>query len=811
MKSNHSFGYFDDSNREYIITDPRTPRKWINYIGDMRFGGFVDNTGGALLCKGDPGLNRITFYVTQLPSSSFKGETLYLRTHISGKYEIHSPWFVPGLKPLDEYACHIGLGYTRLVTKVGAIKTDTTIIVPSDAPCELRKIKITNCGVDAIDLDIIPAVEYSHFDALKQLTNADWVPQTMQSKVYRLPDGKVIAKQAAFMMNGYQENYFTASLPVDSFETERAKFLGDHDYGSWASPLSLMHHSLSNSKALNGENIAAFLIPLKDLLPGETRTLILQLGQVESVEENLVEIIARLDESYFNRALEQNQVYWQNYMEKLQVETPDAQLNSMLNIHNPRQCQTTKTWSRYLSLYQLGYGSRGMGFRDSSQDVMAVMHAIPEEAKELLISLLSVQRPDGSAYHQFYPLSGEASEGDSLEYPDRPHYYCDDHLWGVMAVCQYIKETGDVAFLDMILPYRLPKHAMEKQPTGTVLDHLHRALAFTHSNTGSHGIPLLGFADWNDTVNLPLGAESFLAACLFGRALRDMIELMSFLKMDDRVRLYEEWYAVAANNFKKYAWDGEWFRSYYDSEGNPLGSKVNSAGQIFAYSQAWPILAGFADQGQARTALDSLNQKLNTKHGIKLSAPGFKQYDPAIGGITTYPPGAKENGGIFLHVNPWVIIAETLMGNGDRAYQYYSQINPAAKNDLLNVYEVEPYVYAQNILGDEHPKFGMGRNSWLSGTASWMYQAGTQYILGIKPEYNGLKIDPCIPCAWEHYKVKRCFRGTWYEIQVENPDRVNRGVGEVFLDGQLLSDNLLPVFDDGDIHRVKVMLRSDLK
>ncbi len=808
MKANHTFGYFDDSNREYIITDPYTPRKWINYIGDMRFGGFVDHTGGALLCKGDPGLNRITFYVSQLPSSSFKGETIYLRTYKDGNYEVHSPWLVPGLKPLDEYACHIGLGYTRLVTKISDIRTDTTIIVPPDFPCELRKIKITNTGNEALDLDLIPVVEYSHFDALKQLTNADWVPQTMQSKAYHLPDGILVLKQAAFMMNCQQENYFTASLPVDSFETERAKFLGNHEYGSWAFPLSLNFPSLSNSEALNGDNVAALLIPIKGIAPGETRIVILQLGQVESISDNLDKIKGCLEEEYFEKSFEQIRTYWQTYMEKFQVETPDAAFNSMLNIHNPRQCQTTKTWSRYLSLYQLGYGSRGMGYRDSSQDVMAVMHAIPEEAKKLLESLLSVQRPDGSAYHQFYPLSGEASEGDSMESPDRPHYYCDDHLWGVMAVCQYLKETRDIAFLETILPYYQSKKKKEDLHSGPVLDHLHRAVAFTHTDMGHHGIPLLGFADWNDTVNLPRGAESFLAACLYGRALLEMIDLMRFLKIDQRAKLYQDWYYEIKNNFNKHAWDGDWFRSYFDAAGKPLGSKINSAGQIFAYSQAWPVLAGFADPEQAQTALDSLHEILNTEHGIKLSAPGFNQFDPEVGGITTYPPGAKENGGIFLHVNPWVIIAETLRGRGDRAFQYYSQINPAGKNDMLDVYEVEPYVYAQNILGDEHPKFGMGRNSWLSGTASWMYQAATQYILGIKPEYNGLRVDPCIPSAWDSYKVKRYFRGDWFEIKVENPDHINHGVNAVFVNGKIIAGNLIPVEGNGSTHEVKVILNG---
>ena len=467
-------------------------------------------------------------------------------------------------------------------------------------------------------------------------------------------------------------------------------------------------------------------------------------------------------------------------------------MNIMLNVHNPRQCYITKNWSRYLSLYQLGFGGdRGIGVRDSSQDVMGILGNSPDEGLELIKKLLQIQNKNGSAMHQFNPLTMIAGIGDSKEYEDRPKYYSDDHLWIVLAVCSYLKETGEKGFLDEVLPYYDKGKNGSPVESGTVKDHLIRAIEFTKNDTGSHGLPLLGFADWNDTVNLKKGAESVFTANLYGKALLEMIELTDFLgdkDLSDRFKLY---YDDMKKNVNQQAWDGEWYVSYFDFDGKPLGSKNNKFGQIYTNSQSWPVISGFAPKERALKALDSVNRILNTKYGIKLSYPGFNGFDPVKGGITTYPPGTKENGGIFLHTNPWVMIAETLVGNGGRAYQYYAQINPAAKNDILDLYECEPYCYPQNILSDEHPQFGLARNSWLSGTASWVYQAATMYILGIMPTYRGLLINPCLPESWDGFKAAREFRGIKYLIEVKNPEHVSRGIKKILIDGKEISGNIL--------------------
>jgi len=800
------YGYFDDARREYVITNPKTPVKWINYIGTLSFGGFVDQTGGALICQGDPSLNRIVKYIPQLPASHFNGETLYLRVRQADGCRVFSPFFVPTLDPLDWYECHVGMGYSRIASEGYGLRADVTIFVPHGGDRVLRDIRLTNLTAAPLEVDAIPVVEYTHFDALKQFNNADWVPQTMQSRAWRDEEGHLVLMQYAFMRRATHVNYFTSSWPVSSFESDRRRFLGDHEYGTWASPLALREAELSDYEAQRGDNIGALLHHLGAIEPGETRRLVTQLGQAPDLDAALPSIRAYWDTSAVDAAFTELGRFWESYLATIQVQTPDPGMNSMLNVHHPRQCHTTKNWSRYLSLYQLGLGTRGIGVRDSSQDVMGVVAHMPDEARDLIEKLLSVQRRDGSAMHQFNPLTMEGSIGDAAEDEERPHYYSDDHLWIVLAVCAYLKETGDLAFLDRVIPFYDKDRGGQPLESGTVAEHLRRAIAFTRADVGAHGLPLLGFADWNDTMNLSTGAESLFSACLYGRALLDLIELA---RAQGEAALAEQWAAYHAEmkaRVNAQAWDGAWYVQYFDADGQPLGSQRNTTGQIYAYGQAWAVLAGFAPPERAALALDAVHDRLATRHGIKLSAPGYNGYDPTVGGMSTYPPGAKENGGIFLHINPWIMIAETLVGNGARAYDYYTRINPAAKNDSIDEYECEPYVYAQNILGDEHPQFGLARNSWLSGTASWAYQAATQHILGLRPTYGGLLVDPCIPPAWDGFEMRRKFRDAEYAIRVANPARTGRGVASIRVDGAALQGGIVPLYQDGGLHRVEVVL-----
>jgi cellobiose phosphorylase len=796
-----SYGYFHDAAREYVITDPKTPVRWINYIGTRAFGGYVDHTGGALVCRGDPALNRILKYIPQLPASSFNGQTLYLRIKRSDGYQVFSPFYVPTLDPYDFFECRVGLGYTRIVSEFYGIRTDATIFVPLGGNCMIADIRLTNLTLHHVELDAIPVVEYTHPDALKQLTNADWIPQTMQSRALDLGGGLKVVVQYPFMLRDTRVNYFKSNRPVSSFETDRRRFLGDHEYGTWQRPLSLLCAELGCQEANRGDNVAALMHHLGILQPDETQRLVTQLGQVDSLAE------ARdggcLVGSNVEWALGELAQFWEEYLGRLQVETPDADMNRMLNIHSPRQCYVTLNWSRDLSSYQLGFGERGIGVRDSAQDVMGALAGAPAEGRTLTETLLRVQKPDGSSMHQLNPLTMTATAGDSHERPDLPPYYSDDHLWSILAICAYLKETGDLEFLDCIVPY------YGGAESGTVREHMLRAIEFTHGDVGAHGLPLLGFADWNDTVNLSQGAESLFTANLYGKALQEMIDLAAFRGDGEGVLRYRAYYAEMESRFNACAWDGDWFIRYFNANGSPLGSRQNAHGQIYLNAQSWPVISGYADLVRGRQAMQAVYEKLNTRNGIKLSTPGFDGFDPDVGGISTYPPGAKENGGIFLHANPWAMIAETLVGNGDRAYEYYCQINPAGKNDGIDEYECEPYVYSQNVLGDEHPQFGLARNSWLTGTASWVYQAATQYILGVRPSYDGLVIDPCIPRHWDGFRMTRAFRSAVYRIHVANPDHVSKGTVSIQMDGDTVPFSRVPIMCDGRIHDVRAVIKLD--
>jgi cellobiose phosphorylase len=800
------YGFFDDKNKEYIITNPKTPVKWTNYVGTLSFGGIIDNTGGSLITKGDPALNRIVKYIPQLPSSDFKGETLYIRIKKDdGSYKVFSPFFVPTLDKYDLYECHVGLAYQKIVSEFYNIRTEVTIFVPNGANVVVRDIKVTNLGDTPVEIDVIPIVEFTHFDALKQYTNADWVPQTMIVDATKNTDGTVLLQQYAFMKKEYEQNFFTSNYPVDSFQTDRKKFLGDNEYGTWKNPLELQNDSLSNYESRRADNIAALLHKLGTLEKGESKRLITQLGQEEP--SKIAETVKQYkSEEAVDKAFAELAEFWEGYLSKQQFQTPDDSFNTMVNVHNPRQCHTTLNWSRYLSLYQLGLGARGLGFRDSSQDVMGVLASVPEEGRKLIEKLLSVQKANGSAMHQFFPLTMEANEGDSRE-EEGHKFYGDDHLWIILAVAEYIKETGNYDFLNTEISFYDKELPLEKREKGTVLDHLQRSLNFTKSNTGQHGLPLLGFADWNDTVNLPGDAESVFVANLYGKALTEMIPLMRHLGNEELAKQYESDHTHMKNVLNETSWDGEWYRRYYEQDGSPIGSKENSEGQIYTNAQSWSILSGFATEERALKSLDSVEEKLNTKYGIKLSFPGYNGFDPSKGGVTTYPPGAKENGGIFLHSNPWVMIAETMVGNGDRAFQYYNQINPASHNENnMDTFECDPYCYPQNILGDEHPQFGLARNSWLSGTSSWTYQAATKHIMGVNPKHNGLEVNPCIPKAWDGFTAVREFRNSKYEITVKNPENVSKGVVSMIVDGQKIEGCIAPIFNDGKTHTVEVIM-----
>ncbi|MDR1761831.1 MAG: hypothetical protein LBR55_05220, partial [Bacteroidales bacterium] len=591
------FGYFDDAKKEYVITTPKTPIKWINYVGTLHFGGIVDNTGGTLICKGDPALNRITKYIAQMPQSDFKASTVYIRIkNADGTYNVFSPFFTPTLKKLDSFECHIGLSYSTWVVEAYGVKAEITIFIPTGAETLLQDIKITNISGKDMEIDVIPVYEFTHFDALKQLTNADWVPQTMTLNGHWEKTGHIVLEQYAFMKKNYAVNLVTCDRPVSSFDGDRRVFLGDFEYGSFAHPLALENPELSNSECVRGDNIAALMIHFGKMAAGETQRTCTQLTQKASIDAAQEEIVKYRNLANVDKAFADLAAFWEQYLTTMTIESPDASFNSMINVHNPRQCHTTKNWSRYLSLYQLGFGSsRGIGFRDSSQDLLGAMSHMPEEARVLAENLLSVQLANGSAMHQYFPSTMEANEGDSREEPELPNYYGDDHLWIVQTVAQYLKETGNFDFLNKEITFYDKKLPLEKREKGTVWEHLKRAINFTWNDRGQHGLPHLGFADWNDTVNLAKGAESLFNANLFGKALIEMIAICDVIGETEYKKTLESYYAEMKKAVNDSAWDGKWWKRWFKANGEALGSDENQHGKVFTNGQSWPVISGFAE------------------------------------------------------------------------------------------------------------------------------------------------------------------------------------------------------------------------
>ena len=490
-KTAAKYGYFDDAKKEYALTTPATPIKWCNYVGTLNFGGIVDTTGGTLVCKGDPALNRITKYIAQMPCSDFKASTIYIRVKNAKGYTVFSPFVVPTLTKMKKWECHVGLSYMRWIAECEGLRTQVTIFVPTGSNTLLQDIQVTNISGAAKEVDIIPVYEFSHFEAEKQLTNADWVPQTMTLKGHWEKDGHVVLEQYAYMKRDFAVNYVTANCKVGSFDGDRRVFLGANEMGSWAAPLSLANKELSNSECDRGDNIAALMIHAGKIAANKTFRTCTQLGQEQSLKVAAKAIKKYRDLKNVDKAFDELAKFWEKYLSTIQVQTPDAAFNSMVNVHNPRQCHTTKNWSRYLSLYQLGYGtSRGIGYRDSSQDLMGVMSHMPEEALELALNLLSVQRPEGNAMHQYAPLAlaedngNEANAGDSREKkgvldengnPAYADWYGDDHLWIVLTIANYLKETGKMDLLKKEVPFYEAGKKRAQREKGTVLEHLKRS------------------------------------------------------------------------------------------------------------------------------------------------------------------------------------------------------------------------------------------------------------------------------------------------------------------------------------------------
>ncbi len=533
--------------------------------------------------------------------------------------------------------------------------------------------------------------------------------------------------------------------------------------------------------------------------PNETKEIVFILGVVKEKSQ-----ATKLIQNYKNSEkvsiefLKLKEV-WDKYLQNFIANTPDQDFNSIINIWNPYQCKTTFDWARYVSFYETGIG-RGLGFRDSNQDTLAVCHTLPNKVHDRLIELAKTQFESGKVYHIYFPLIGR---GDYPNYINPiMKFFGDDHLWMIFAVSNYLKETGDMSILK-------EKIKFVEGSEESLYEHLKRVIKFTHDNTGQHGFPLIGTADWNDTLQLHgpnKQGESVMVAMQYHKALLELGEIAEKFNSKNDFTTFINLADKMKENINKNAWDGEWYVRAFDDDGEVIGSQNNEEGKIFLNTQSWAVFSKVASEDQGLKCMDSVRKFLNTDYGIKLFFPAYKRFYPKLGGISTFPPGLKENASIFCHTNPWAEIAECILGRGDIAFEYYKKIAPSTKNEIAEIHKTEPYIYSQMITGNDHPKFGAAKNSWLTGTASWTMKAATDWILGIRPDFEGLIIDPSIPKNWNKYRVVRNFRNAVYCIIVINPQHLSKGIKKIKIDNIEQESNLLPVYNDGKTHKIEVQM-----
>jgi cellobiose phosphorylase len=776
------YGYFDEAAREYVITRPDTPTPWISYIGEGRFGGIVSNTGGGYSFDCDPRHRRVSRYRYNALPADQPGRYVYLRDQDTGEY--WSATWQPVRRALDAYECRHGAGYTRIAARRAGIASELLYLVPPAAdgegwPCELWVLRVRNAGGRPRRLRTFTYVELSFPDAVVDQQNLDWAQHIVRSGY----EGGAVVARTVFRP---EAAFFASSAEPLGFDSDRETFVGR--CRDLASPVVVERGEPSNTGSPRGNSIGSLCHELT-LEPGEEREIVFVLGTARDEHEIARVVSAFRDPARAKGAFEALREDWDGYLSGFSVDTPDPELNAMVNFWNQVQCRTTLYWSRFVSAYETGLG-RGMGTRDSAQDTLGTVHAAPEHARAILTQLWRLQFGDGHAWHQFFPLTGEGSAGHAAELPDRPQWFCDDHLWLVIAVCAYLRETGDLGYLDERIPYA-------DGGEDTVWGHLLRAVRFTLDHRGPRGLPRVGFADWDDTLNVDLGsgkAESVWCAMQFCRAALDLVELADAVgRADDAAHLRADAQETAAA-VNEHAWDGEWYARAFDDEGRPIGVAAERVHRIDMNPQTWCVIGAVAPRGRAERALEAVDERLGTELGIALLSPPYDGGDPRVWGTSTYPPGAKENGGIFCHANAWAIVAAAMLGQGDRAYDYYRRILPLARTDS-DRFLVEPYVYCQNICGPAHPQFGMGRNAWLTGTASWTFVAATQWILGIRPTYGGLRIAPALPSGWPGFTARRRFRGALYEIAVE---RSGAGAAvALVVDGRPVDGDVVPVAPPG--------------
>ncbi|MCI6164603.1 MAG: glycosyl transferase [Lachnospira sp.] len=799
-----NFGHFDDINKEYVITTPQTPLPWINYLGCESFFRLISNTGGGYAFYKDAKLMRLTRYRYNNAPLDSNGHYFYIKDGST----MWNPGWQPSQVSLDSYECRHGLGYTIYKGVKNGIEASVTALVPIGANCELSKLTLTNQSDETRSFSVYSYVEFCLWNAVEDMNNFQKNYSTGEVEIEPYNGNSCIYHKTEYRERRNHYAIHAVSTECSGFDTEREKFLGT--YGSPASPQAVINQTSYNSVANGWQPVGSFRIDVT-LKPGESRDYVYVLGYIENPADDKWEAPQKINKtkakemmdnflsvSKFDEALAALKVYWNNLLSTYKLEASDDKLCRMVNIWNQYQCMVTFNMSRSASYFESGIG-RGMGFRDSCQDLLGFVHLIPDKARQRILDIASTQFENGSAYHQYQPLTkkGNADIGSGFN---------DDPLWLIAGTAAYLKETGDYSILDVMTPFD-----SDTNNQAPLMEHLRRSFNFTTTHLGPHKLPLIGRADWNDCLNLncfstvpdesfqtagasegPV-AESVFIAGMYVKYGRDYAEICRHIGLNDEADAADKHVDEMIDAVIKSGWDGDWFLRAYDASGKKVGSHECEEGQIFIEPQGFCVMAGIGvKEGLAKKALDSVKERLDTKYGIVLLQPAYTYYHLELGEISSYPEGYKENAGIFCHNNPWVSIAETVIGDGNRAFEIYKKICPAYLQEVSDLHRTEAYVYSQMIAGKDASRFGEAKNSWLTGTAAWTFTNVSQYILGIRPEFDGLCIDPCIPDTMTEFTVTREFRGATYHIHVNNAAKSQKGVKTLTVNGENINGNIIP-------------------
>ena len=808
------FGHFDDAKKEYVITSPKTPLPWINYLGSENFFSLISNTCGGYSFYKDAKLLRLTRYRYNDTPLDQNGRYYYIKDGDT----VWNPGWQPTQTPLDSYECHHGLGYSRFVSSKNLVAAELTAFVPLADSCEVNRLMLTNNGTEEKTLALTSFVEFCFWNAVDDMTNFQRNFSIGEVEI----QGSEIYHKTEYRERRRHYAVYAVNCPIDGYDTDRDAFLGA--YRGNDRPETVLRGTAGNTVASGWGVIGSHHIDVT-LKPGESRSFIFVLGYCENAADDKWEAPGVINkkpakemlshyqtDEQVDAALAELASYWEGLLAKYALSCADEKLGRMVNIWNQYQCMGTFNMSRSASYFESGMG-RGMGFRDSCQDLLGFVHIIPERARERILDIAATQFPDGSAYHQYQPLTkkGNLAAGSGFN---------DDPLWLIAGVDAYLRETGDWSILDESVTFDC-----DPDNAAPLMEHLRRSFRFICTHLGPHGLPLIGRADWNDCLNLncfsahpgesfqitgpsegPV-AESVFIAGMFVKYGRAYADICRHLGLDAEAAEA----AAAADTMEKTVldtgWDGAWFRRAYDAFGAPVGSKDCAEGQIFIEPQGMCVMAGIGrETGEAEKALQSVKERLDSEFGIVLLQPAYTSYYLNLGEISSYPPGYKENAGIFCHNNPWITCAEAVLGHGARAFETYRKICPAYLESVSEVHRTEPYIYSQMVAGKDAPTFGEAKNSWLTGTAAWTFVSISQAILGVQPELDGLRIDPCIPPEWARLTLTRRFRGAQYCITVENPGGAEHGVQELYVNGVRQDGTLIAPAAPGSVVSVRVVL-----